>query len=115
MPVERIVDGMQTQRLALHFEEAAKGLSALAAGLQMVAAKARVQQAENFELRSRDTDVVDVRRRTQAAQRRLKFFGRDALASRVALGEIRHVLHRDVEHVEKLPVRRAVRTDVRGV
>jgi hypothetical protein len=113
--VERIVDGMQTQRLALHLDETAKRLGALAVAIQMMEAEARVQELENFELRGGNADVVDVRGRTQATQRRLELLGSDALASLGALGEIRHVFHGDVQHVEKLPIRRTVGTDVRRI
>ena len=115
VPVERIVDRMQPQRIALHFDETAKRPTPLRVVLQMIATETRVQERENLELRGGNADVVDIGGAAQSLQRCLEIRFRDAAARRFALGEIGHVLDRDVEHVEELTVRRTVRTDVRRI
>src|SRR5690606_10042503 len=85
LSVERIVDGVQAQRSTLEFLELPECLRSQRIFGKMTRAKVRVQQGKDFELRRRDTHVVDVLGGTQLFQRSLKFLLGDPFARRLAL------------------------------
>ncbi len=73
-------------------------------------AKIAEQQLENFELRIRDALVVDQRRCTQLAQTIREMPGSSTPRARRRAGLIfRHRGNRDVQNIEEMPVRCAVR------
>jgi hypothetical protein len=78
-------------------------------------AKVREQQLQHLELGRRHAGQVDQRLGAQRGQPRLEGGRAHEVARRLAVGKAVDRLHVDVEHVELLARRRAVRARVRGV
>ena len=117
MRIERVVDRVQAQRLALCIDEAAKRRAARrVAAADARCGNARTAVRRHLELgaprRARSRRSLVAR---SSLQHRLKLGVGDATARRLALGEVRHVLDRDVQHVQELAARRTVRADVRRI
>src|ERR1700722_8974206 len=110
VPGERVDARVQLQQLPARRHETAERGGTLGPGDEMTIVKLREQQPQDLELELRDARVVDEPRRPQLAQTVLERRLLDARLSGAAMFELRHVCDRDVEHVEEMAVRGAVRT-----
>src|SRR5512138_2349999 len=112
MRIERIVDRMEPQRVALRFYKGAKLRRSRRVVTQVCCTELLVEELHDLELRGGDFLVVDIRRRSSLEEQALKLFLRDAFAGAFAARELRDIRHADVEHVQEQPVRGTVGADL---
>ena len=110
--VDRIVQRVAAQRFAALAAIVIEGSRARGPAAEMLAPEVLEQHLQHRQLGARDARVVDVLGGPQPRELALELRRRDSLARLDALGELRHVGHRDVQHVQEVPRRRAVRAEV---
>ena len=109
MPIERIEARMAPQQGAAGGDECAKLGGSIGVVRQLPLAKIAVQQFEYFELEIRDAPIIDQVCGAQLGDSRLHGrLGHAALRGR-ALRVVRNRGHGDVQHVQKIPIRCAIR------
>ena len=113
--IERIEYRVELQGLAESCTELPECIRAGRPGLEVPCAEMLVQELQRLELRTRYAGIVHVRGGTQFGKPGLKRDGRDQFPCRCAFRQLWHVVYSDIQHVEKLTTRWAVRADVRGV
>ncbi len=122
--LQRLEQRVPAQRLAALFDEGEEsfapraarfGRSALAIGRQVLRTEMREQEFQHFELGGGHAGVVDQRRCTQIGQARLEAGRANQPPRGIAGIELVDRLHVDVQHVDLLARRRAVRAGMRRV